>query len=190
MNEDITFEQMKSAIGSLLMLWARIERTIRTQLSNANGGKLPKSAHGIAAALNTWEAAMQNDSAIRPLQAQLASSIRAELQRPLDIRNGICHGLVGISSSDTDSPATITWRVGETYASITWDELQRVFDLLGKISRAISIISDAAAEKDHAKSASKLPDRDWWIAEFSIDPAASIAMTSNVRPETRHQEKS
>ena len=169
MNEEITYDRMKGAIGSLLFLWADIEQTVRTELSNLYDGKIPKSAHGVAAALNAWNAAMCKDADTRPFQALLALSVRADLQRPLEIRNGICHGLSGVSCSNTSRPATITWRVGEAQTSITWDELHSVFQRLSVAPRAISIVSNAAVERDDAKAASLLPDREWWKTEFAFD---------------------
>src|SRR5690606_9176721 len=100
MDTEVTYFQMQGTLGSLLLIWAELERTIRDEVSRAHGGILPKSAHGIAAALNAWEAAMTKDRQTRPFQALLASQVRAQLQRPLDIRNGVCHGLVGVSAAN------------------------------------------------------------------------------------------
>lgn len=169
MNEGVTFEQMKGSLGSLLLLWAGIERTVRDEVSRAHSGILPKSAYGIAAALNTWEAAMIEDQLARPFQALLASRLRAQLQWPLEIRNGVCHGLIGVSAADGGKPATLTWEINGIQSSITWDELQTVFKWLSKIPGAISMISRAPADQKSCREARLLPDRQWWVAEYGID---------------------
>jgi len=101
----------------------------------------------------------------------LASRLRAQLQGPLEIRNGVCHGLDGISSAHDGKPATLSWEINGTRNSITWDELQTMFQWLSKIPGAISMISRAAGGKDPAKTERQLPDRRWWMAEYGIDLA-------------------
>lgn len=99
MVNDVSFEQIRGSLGSLLLQWSAIERAAREEVARAHDGQLPKSAHGIAAVLNAWEAAVVARQDASPLRILLATTLRAQLQDPLDIRNGVCHGLVGLSAA-------------------------------------------------------------------------------------------
>ena len=168
MSGEVTYDQAKGAVGSLLFLWSKIERTVRQELAAMHGGTLPKSAHGLASILNAWEARLVEARMTRPLQAALASEIRARLQRPLEIRNGVCHGLLGISAKFDGRPAGIEWDLNGKRESITWEELQEIFAWLSKAPRAILIRSGVAAEPDDTKAMKRLPDLGWWASEFGF----------------------
>ena len=171
MTGEVTYHQMQSALGSLLFLWSTIERTLRNELAAMHGGTLPKSAHGLASILNAWEAKLVEARMTRPLQAALASEIRARLQRPLEIRNGVCHGLLGISAKFDGRPAGIEWDLNGKRESITCDELQEIFTWLSKAPRAILILSSVAAEPDDTKAMKRLPDPGWWASELGFSVA-------------------
>ncbi len=47
MKENVSFEQIRGSLGSLLLLWSRIERAAREEVASAHDGQLPKSAYGI-----------------------------------------------------------------------------------------------------------------------------------------------
>ena len=168
MTGEVTYHQMQSALGSLLLIWSTIERTLRNELAAMHGGTLPKSAHGLASILNAWEAKLVEARMTRPLQAALASEIRARLQRPLEIRNGVCHGLLAISAEFDGVPADFEWDLNGKRESITWEELQEIFAWLSKAPRAIGMLSRAAAEPDDTKAAKRLPEPGWWASEFGI----------------------
>ena len=143
MVKDVSFEQIRGSLGSLLLLWSAIEQAARDEVARAHDGQLPKSAHGIAAALNAWEAAVVGGKDPSKLRMLLASTLRAQLQDPLDVRNGVCHGLVGLSATHGDRAASLTWELNSERRSITWDELQVTFSWLSKIPRAIVMISNS-----------------------------------------------
>ena len=166
--DTVSFDQVKGSLGSLLFLWSRIERTARDEVAAMHGGKLPKSAHGLAAVLDAWEARLVEPRNERPLQAALASEVRARLKRPLEIRNGVCHGLFGISAEFNGRPAEISWDLNGKRDRVLWDELQQVLIWLSRAPRAIGILSHAAAEPDDFKAAKRLPDPGWWASEFGI----------------------
>lgn len=168
MTIDVTFEKASASLGSLLLLWAAIERAARDEVARLHDGRLPKSAHGIAAVLNAWEAAV---IAFRPeaqLRASLAAALRAELQEPLNIRSGLCHGLVGISAAQGGQAAKLMWELNDETRSITWDELQRTFSWLSKVPAAMSMISTSPAEHAGSRMTDNSENRKWWLKEFGI----------------------
>lgn len=168
MTSDVTYEKMSASLGSLLLLWAAIERTARDESAQLHGGCLPKSAHGIAAVLKTWEAAI---IALRPeatLHARLAAKLCFELRAPLNIRNGLCHGLVGISSAYGGKEAELTWNTKDATCGITWDELQGMFRWLSKVPSAISMITNSNAGRSGSRLVDSPENRQWWLHEYGL----------------------
>ncbi|MGL5008928.1 MAG: hypothetical protein ACRC6I_03540, partial [Paracoccaceae bacterium] len=166
MSKDITFEQARGSLGSLLLLWARIERTARAEVTDAHGGSLPKSAYGIAATLNAWKKVVVAREPTGSLRGSLASALRAQLQQPLDMRNGVCHGLIGISAAYDGMPAALTWELNGIEHGIEWDDLQASFSWLSKVPFAISIISNFPMERPGSRLIDSPENREWWQAEY------------------------
>lgn len=177
MENEVTYVRMSGALGSLLLLWSSIERETRNCLARIHGGDVPKSAFGIASALSTWEEAMKAAPYDQPLRGLLASQLRSQLQRPLEIRNGLCHGLRGISSGRTtgissgsnDCFASLTWELNGSPDSITWHELQLLFSNLDRARRAISMISAPHKDIGRSRFTDSPENREWWRTEFKID---------------------
>lgn len=169
MKKNVSFEQIQGSLGSLLMLWSAIERAARKEVARAHNGQLPKSAHGIAAVLNAWGTVMEGRQKSSPLSTLLATTLRAELQDSLDTRNGVCHGLVGLSAAYGNRPATLTWELNDENRSITWDELQATFSWLSKVPSAIGIISNSNAEELGSRMIDSYENREWWRDEYGLD---------------------
>jgi len=169
MTTNVSFERISGSLGSLLLLWSAIERTARAEVARAHGGQLPKSAHGIAAVLNAWEAAVIGAQDAPPLCTLLASTLRAQLQDALEVRNGVCHGLVGFSAADLNRPATLTWELNGENRSITWDELQITFSWLSKVPHVIAMISNPQPEKQGSRMTDNDENREWWMAEYGLN---------------------
>jgi hypothetical protein len=168
MTDDVSFEQMKASIGSLIILWSRIERAGREEITRANDGILPKSVHGIAATLSAWEASVSHRRNVEPLRALLASALRAQLQDPLVVRNGVCHGIVALSASYHDQPASLCWEFKDIKRSLTWNELQVMFSWLSKLPFAMSMISNTESGVLGNRISDNAENREWWTAEFGI----------------------
>ena len=142
---------------------------MRDEVASAHNGQIPKSAYGIAAVLTAWEVAVAGGQNASPLRTLLASTLRAQLQYPLDIRNGVCHGLVGISAAYDNQPATLTWELNCEKRSITWQELKVIFAWLSKLQRAIIMISRSSHEKPGSRLIDNPENRNWWRSEFGLE---------------------
>ena len=169
-NDDVSYERMSGAIGSLLLVWSAIERSAREEVTRFHEC-LPKSAYGIAAVLRAWEKAVV-ETAQQPafsLRSLLAEALCAQLKEHLEVRNGICHGLVGISSAHSGMPATVTWQMNGSQSSICWTKLQASLGWLSKIPSAIAMISNDALERTGSRMVDDSENRAWWLAEFALD---------------------
>lgn len=164
---DVTFNQMSGAIGSLLLIWSGIEKSARDEVIRFFGF-LPPKAHGIKAVFGTWESTVVEAQPADTLCSLLAATVRSQLQAPLDIRNGICHGLIGISAAVDNTPATLRWEINDQMHSITWDELQSSLRWLSKIRFAFSMISSPALDRLDCRVVDNAENREWWLTEFGL----------------------
>lgn len=168
MTESVTFAQLCGSLESLLLLWAGIERQARVEVAKAYDGCVPKSAHGIAAVLDSWEAGVFVKAEPGSLRRALACTLRTQLYAPLQMRNGLCHGLIGISCANDKTPASLMWEINGATQSIGWDELQTVFRWLSKVAFAMDIISNSSAQKPGNRLTDSAENRAWWLDEFGI----------------------
>ena len=76
MKADVTYEQINGTLGSLLRLWAAIERQAQHEILR-DGSGIAKSVHGIAAILNAWETFVLETADPGSLRAALAEQLRA-----------------------------------------------------------------------------------------------------------------
>ena len=165
---DVDFDQAKGSVGSLLLLFSRIERSAREELARMKKASPSKPAHGFAAIMNDWVAAIDTMPCELSLTVPLAVSLRAQLQGPIALRNAVCHGLNSISASHGDVPATLGWELNGERGSITWDELQTCFQWLSRVPHAISHISSGPTKKLDCRLKDSVENRAWWMAEYGI----------------------
>lgn len=167
-DSEITYFQLQGSLGSLLRVWAELEKSVRSEVVRFHG-KLPKRAHGIAAALDSWRDAVIASHPAGSIGPPLATALRKQLQSPLDVRNGLCHGLNGISLATEDVPATLRWEINDQQHSISWDDLQQQLGWLSKLPHAIDLISNLLPERFGGFSNDTAENRQWWRSEYSID---------------------
>ncbi len=103
-----------------------------------------------------------------PFRVQLAATLRTALQEPLNIRNGVCHGLIGISSAYDGKPAVLTWELNGETRSITWTELQIMFSWLSKVQFAIPMIVSMPSTGLGNRMTNTAENRQWWLDEYGI----------------------
>lgn len=99
----------------------------------------------------------------------LASTLRSRLQGPLYIRNGLCHGLEGISAAQEYTPATLRWEMKGTKHSISWEELQASLNWLSKVRFAFRVISNPSLDRPGSRGVDNEENRQWWLAEYGLD---------------------
>lgn len=150
------------------MVWAKIEQSARDEVVRAHGC-LPKSAHGIAALLRKWESTVIEKQPATSLYPLLAKTLRVSLNHQLEMRNGVCHGLIGISAMREGVNGELHWEINNERHSISWEDLQTSLSWLFKIHHAISVISNASIERFGDRGIDDLENRKWWQAEFGLN---------------------
>lgn len=165
---DISYERISGALGSLLLVWASVEKAVRHEVVRAHG-LVPPKARGIAAALRTWEGAVIESQPANSLGPLLATTLRHQLQKPLDVRNGLCHGLVGISAATEQQQATLRWEINDESHGISWDDLQAQLGWLSRLPRAVSVISTPSLARAGNRAIKTAENRAWWRSEFSLN---------------------
>lgn len=165
---DITYDKISGSLGSLLLVWSMVEKSVRDEVIRFHGF-LPPRAYGIAAALRSWESSVFAAQPATSLSPLLATTLRGQLQGPLDIRNGLCHGLVGISAANEKMPAQLHWELNDEKHSICWDDLQACLGWLSRMPRALWIISNPSLERPGSRATNTAENREWWRSEFALD---------------------
>lgn len=165
---DITYERISGALGSLLLVWASVEKAVRHEVVRAHG-QLPPRARGISAALQTWESAVIASQSANSLGPLLVTTLRRQLQKPLDVRNGPCHGLVGISAATENMQATLRWKINDERHAISRNDLQEQLRWLSRLPQAVSVISNPSLERPGNRATNTAENRAWWRSEFSFD---------------------
>ena len=164
---EVNYDRISASLGSLLLVWSRLEKSLRDEVIRFHGS-LPPRAHGIAAVVRTWESAVIGAQPATSLCPSLAKIIRCQLQGPLDTRNGLCHGLVGISAASERVPAQLHWELNGEKHSISWEDLQKCYGWLSRLPRAISIISDPSLDRPGSRGTNTAENREWWRSEFDL----------------------
>lgn len=165
---DTTYDSISGSLGSLLRVWAAVEKSVRNEVIRFHGS-LPTRAHGIAAVLRTWEGAVVKAQPASSLGPLLATTLRSQLRGPLDIRNGLCHGLIGISAASEQVAAEFRWEINNEKHSISWEALQEQLAWLSRLPRAVAIISDPSLERLGSRTTNTPENREWWRSEFYLD---------------------
>lgn len=153
---DITYDQMKGTVGSLLSIWSQIERALNAGLIKLNPDEPPM--YGFSSKLDLWSKLIIAKSDDRPLQREVCQRLRTHLSDALDVRNLVCHGLVGISAGYREDVACLTVELNEKKRILTWPELQAMFPWMSEAQWCIEFLTAAAMEKNPARAAKILPN--------------------------------
>ena len=164
---EITHEKLSASLGSLLLLWARIEEALRAEVISVHE-ELPRRAHGIASLLLTWKQSVVEVRANTPFASELAATLHDQLLAALRTRNGLCHGFKGVLLSPDRTTGHYHWPLNDADCSIGWEELNEQLSWLSRQPYAISIISTASFEEPGNRLTDTAENREWWRSEFQI----------------------
>lgn len=149
----ISYSQISGTIGSMIWLWAEIERALAKAIEGT-GGKVPM---GIASKIEFWAASVRTDDPDRTLQNDICNRFVAHLARSLRLRNAICHGLTGITAQRGTEPAFLTVQLhGSEAERLEWQMLQEMFAWMSRSDGTIADLTRAARETDAGKSEADL----------------------------------
>lgn len=171
---DVSLDEVRGSLGSLLLLWSDIELSVRREIARRNA-PVPKPGAGFVATFGTWIKLFTGKQKDAPLRAMAAQALRVELEQQRKVRNGICHCLTGYSATSGATPATLTWTVGGADCSITYQDLQARLCWLSRVPRAMSVISGSPFGGSQCRLTDNPENRTWWSAEFGIDLRQSRA---------------
>lgn len=142
--QPVSFEQIKGAIGSLVLLWSQIERELAAAIRRLSAETYPIKVHGISISIDAWSKRVIDTGRDRPLQTRLCQKLAEWLKKALHIRNAVCHGLVGISGQihRAHTEAHLVTELCGCTRILTWSELQELFSWMSRapwmIHRAIA----------------------------------------------------
>lgn len=157
-DQSVSFDQMKGAIGSLVFLWSEIERALGEANLELYAGEVPKSVRGISKSLTAWSQRVKSEGEDRALQTQLCGRVMDLLAEALAVRNLVCHGLKGISVmvDDAVDEAHLTVQLDGDERILTWSELQEMFSWMSRSNFLIRSLTAAAMEANTEKAKAML----------------------------------
>lgn len=162
------FDSLRGGIGSLILLWSRIERAVKKEILACCGEPLPKSVNGIKSALDRWRDIEEGKPETSDFHKIIISKLLTKLQYALDMRNGFCHGCVDISVGMDGQSGMITWTFKEENHKISYDELTSILGWLSKIPFLIQMISRPRVIKAGCRFVDTHENREWWRIEFGL----------------------
>jgi hypothetical protein len=102
-----TMAEMQEAVGSLFMLWSKVEADLAKAVAELNGPSAADKLHGIGRTIAAWKALHDDIAGDRPEHLEVVSVLHEQLVEALRVRNSIAHGLdgYGVGASDGSSEA-------------------------------------------------------------------------------------
>jgi hypothetical protein len=163
-----SFAEMQGRIGQLIRLWGKIER-VAEEIDASHPGEEPrKRLCSVSSRLDRWMRRVQADAEAMPFRAQLAVRLRQQLRDAQKVRNGICHGLIGILAATVEQPGRIFWRNRTKEHCRTWSEMQAHFAWLSKVPVALLILQRGDMSC-HGRLHRSVANLEWWTAEYGVD---------------------
>ena len=156
----VSIDQMKAAIGTLIILWSGIERELTESIRSLDVDGTAPPAHGISRRLDLWSSLVLRGATGRARQTQLCHSLGKYLKDALVVRNFVCHGIVGIQAQFYEScpEAHLTAELGNERRILTLSELSAIFENMANGTRLIGNLTGAAMAMDVARSDGFLVD--------------------------------
>lgn len=153
-SESVSFVEMKAMVGSIIFLWSSIERELAKRIETPENGTNKNGAHTVAQKIARWKSLQAAVGAKRPEHQSLLQEVRERLNRALDIRNRVAHGLIGITADPFGHHGDAhleTELNGETRRH-THPELEQTMRILSHMVSAIGSLSEAEMQKDLCKA--------------------------------------
>lgn len=144
----VTFDQIKGAVGSLIYLWSQVERELADSIRELASDEHTKLPHGIGRSLDRWCQEIRLRTEASGTVDEICRHLVEILGEALDMRNLVCHGLIGITAhlEPRQEEASLTDELNGTTRELTWTELQRMFGWMSQATWVIRHLTNAALE--------------------------------------------
>ncbi|SEM70997.1 hypothetical protein SAMN04488077_10769 [Roseovarius tolerans] len=141
-----TIAEMKEAVGSLFMLWSRVEADLVKALAELSGPPKADTPHGIGRTLAAWKALHEDIAGRGTDHLEVVCALHGHLAGALRVRNAIAHGLesYGIAGSDGSGEAYFQCRLKDAPEVITLRHLKACLSRLAGARMHISRLTYAA----------------------------------------------
>lgn len=123
-----THRSLREAVGSLLFVWAQLERALRREVAVLDPEAQPR---GIAQLIAAWSAGHAKRLNGRPSDLDFVNELAATMVFALDIRNRLAHGICGWS---VDEAGWIETELNGTVTRTTLADLHAVMDRINTLS--------------------------------------------------------
>ncbi|MGR3794153.1 hypothetical protein [Vannielia sp. SX4] len=151
--DPVTVDQLKGRVGSILLLWSRIERAVDADIE-ALGGATRRPGEGFAQRLAAWERLLDEADAGRRYETDFRAQVLARIRAVQDIRNRLCHGLLGVTADPSGhyGDAGLRTELNGEVRAYGRDALDRCLTVMAHLDRAIGAVSSVAREPVDARA--------------------------------------
>ena len=169
----VTVEDIRCAIGSLVILCGRLEKNLRDALADLSKGQTKPQPPliGLGAHLAAWQ--RLHRARIPDDQHHRATADRfiALLDRAIRIRNGLCHGLQGYSADPHGygSPVELYIQNHGADETIPWSRISAAISLLAVADFTLWRMTSTALEPDLHGTAAMLDDVNHTLDRIAAD---------------------
>jgi hypothetical protein len=141
-----TIAEMKEAVGSLFMIWSRVEADLAKAVAELSAPSNADKLHGIGRTIAAWKALHDDIAGNRPEHLEVVRVLHGQLAEALRVRNAIAHSLdgYGVGASNGRSEAYFKCSLNGNPEVITLRHLRACLDQLAGARAHISRMTYAA----------------------------------------------
>lgn len=145
-----TVAEMREAVGSLFMLWSKVEADLAKAVTELIGLSAADKPHGIGRTIAAWKALHDDIAGDRPEHLEVVSVLHGQLVEALRVRNSMAHALdgYGVGASDGSSEAYFQCNLNGNPEVITLRHLMTCLSRLAGARTHISRLTYAAKRPD------------------------------------------
>lgn len=146
----VTVGDIKQAVGALILLWSAVERELADAIGELDQDDRNGKPHGIGRSIERWKSLHDGLEIDRTEHGEVVRMVHQVLSRALRIRNGFCHGALGLTANPHGSAqaACIRIELNGRSETIGYSDLTSCIEQLGGMTSHIGRLTYAATQHD------------------------------------------
>jgi len=148
-----SIQDIKASLGSLLIVWSRIERTLEEEIRflhsvSPYADTTPPKHHSIAAKIRVWQGFHVAACTRCEEHRKIVSIIVERLNSALEQRNALCHGLSGYSIKPINGENHLTTTLNGTTKTYSYSNLTNACDDVNRAEAPLHELSRLSASPE------------------------------------------
>ncbi|MDA5095071.1 hypothetical protein O2N63_13360 [Aliiroseovarius sp. KMU-50] len=127
--------ELYAIIGRIMFLWSSTEKDLRREISRLHPAVEKKKTHQISRLIKLWKALLLESAVEGPAHEEIIEAAYLRLNKALDVRNRLTHGLTGLEGSQEGCKETayLYTELNGKKQKISLTELEETADSLNKV---------------------------------------------------------